>query len=241
MEKRILNLGKVAYYGKRKENDVELIAETKRGYFSVCGNVWNRTKTDILMGGQCVDEIAAMFKSNVAAQKLCRLWSVFHLYPVDKIPSRFRRVIDAFIDSGINALFFDRLQAVRAEMEVVEYVSRWGTITSGALTVYTDEYGEEVFTLAQCYEDKSPISDRAERIIATLYNGAPAIKVTTESNREQYEQAEREEARAELAEAVETAKKVEYILEAGEQDKKSVKSALYDLRSALRALGGWKV
>ena len=239
--RRILNLGKIAYYGKRKENAVELIAETERGYFSVCGSIKNRTNTDSLMGGQCVDEIAARFKHNEAVQNLKKLWRVFHLYNLEQIPPRFRVVIQDFINEETNNPDFDRLFTARAELEVKESVTKWGTYTEGKLTVFPDGYEAERFPLRQGDEEKTPILDRAERIIETLYRGAPAIKVKKESNREQYEQSEREEARAELAEAVETAKKVAYILEAGEQDKKSVKSALYDLRAALRALGGWKV
>lgn len=237
MGRRILTLGKIAYYGKRKENAVKLIAETERGYFSVCGEVRNRTNTDSLIGGQCVDEIAGMFKHNEAVQNLAKLWRVFHLCDLDKIPLRFRGVIDDFIKEETNNPDFDRLQAFRAKLEITEKVTRYGTYTEGALTVYSI-CGAERFPLRQGDEDKNRILDRAERIIATLYNGAPLIKVTKESNREQYEQAEREEARAELAEAVEIAKKVAYILEGGELEKKRVKSALYNLRSALRVLKG---
>ena len=65
MEKirRIIELGKIDYLGiGRKENlvtvEVEL-EEREEGKveFSCCGNIWNRIKSDILCGGQCLDEI----------------------------------------------------------------------------------------------------------------------------------------------------------------------------------------
>lgn len=47
--------------------------------FSACGEVWNHLKTDIVRGGQCVDELAAMFPRDVLAQRIRQTWARYHL------------------------------------------------------------------------------------------------------------------------------------------------------------------
>lgn len=47
--------------------------------FSACGEVWNPLKTDIVQGGQCVDELAALFQRDVLAQRIRRTWAAYHL------------------------------------------------------------------------------------------------------------------------------------------------------------------
>lgn len=47
--------------------------------FSACGEVWNHLKTDIVQGGQCVDELAALFPRDVLAQRIRATWSRYHL------------------------------------------------------------------------------------------------------------------------------------------------------------------
>lgn len=47
--------------------------------FSACGEVWNHLKTDIVCGGQCVDDLAALFPRDVLAQRIRQVWSRYHL------------------------------------------------------------------------------------------------------------------------------------------------------------------
>lgn len=47
--------------------------------FSACGEVWNHLKTDIVQGGQCVDELAALFPRDKLAQRIRETWSRYHL------------------------------------------------------------------------------------------------------------------------------------------------------------------
>lgn len=47
--------------------------------FSAQGEVWNHLKTDIVRGGQCVGELAALFPRDTIAQRIAHTWSHYHL------------------------------------------------------------------------------------------------------------------------------------------------------------------
>lgn len=49
------------------------------GEFSASGEVWNHIKSDIVMGGQCVDTLAALFPADRRAQAIARVWKRWHL------------------------------------------------------------------------------------------------------------------------------------------------------------------
>ena len=83
--KRTINFGKIAFYGKRKVNEVTvdicLKDEGKGPVFSVCADVWNATHTDIIAGGQIIGELSK-FKylgGNELFKKIHRLWKKHHL------------------------------------------------------------------------------------------------------------------------------------------------------------------
>ena len=96
-----INLGKIAYWGNRRINavDVEIVLrerggeqiikhdcgfDTLVGYtptyteLSICGNIWNASHTDIVCGGQCIDEIAKYIKTP-QMQKILTIWKRWHL------------------------------------------------------------------------------------------------------------------------------------------------------------------
>ena len=83
--KRTFDFGKIAYYGNRRENRVTVEVELRtkdngEQEFSACGNVWNKFSTDIICGGQCLDEIAnSPVGSNATFKTIYRLWKLYHL------------------------------------------------------------------------------------------------------------------------------------------------------------------
>lgn len=84
--KKSFNFGKVAYNGKSKYNQVTLEVKLRvdnKVTFSASGEVWNRLHSDILMGGQCIDDIYNDFKhelSNISLYKnIMGLWRKWHL------------------------------------------------------------------------------------------------------------------------------------------------------------------
>lgn len=86
--KRTIEFGKVAESGKIKRNLVTLDVELKENnqgqlVFSVCGNIWNHIHTDIIRGGQCVDDIWNLYSNQLIGSQLyyriLKLWEKWHL------------------------------------------------------------------------------------------------------------------------------------------------------------------
>ena len=79
--KRIIKLGKIDFNGcGRKINMVDIEINLKEDKnLSICGNIWNSKKTDILTGGQCCEEINKYFRNNKTFKKIYRLWKLYHL------------------------------------------------------------------------------------------------------------------------------------------------------------------
>lgn len=102
--KRTIDFGKIAFYGKARINrvtvDLELRekggeaiftidpATKERNYtgehtpkyleLSICGDIWNKTNTDIFCGGQCLDTIAEFVKTPLF-KEIYRFWKLYHL------------------------------------------------------------------------------------------------------------------------------------------------------------------
>ena len=83
--RKTFNFGKIAFYGRRKINevtvDVRLEDKGKGPVFSACADVWNARRTDIVMGGQCLDELSKYkyLGGNELFRRICRLWKKHHL------------------------------------------------------------------------------------------------------------------------------------------------------------------
>jgi len=84
-----LSFGKVDGYGNGRKSclmEVEIcLKDSDKGpAFSVMGNVWNSSGTDIILGGQCLDTLAEFAKSfrqplRTAFRKIHGLWKEYHL------------------------------------------------------------------------------------------------------------------------------------------------------------------
>jgi hypothetical protein len=85
--RKIFYFGKVNYCGRGRKNAVTVEAsltykENGQVAFDACGNVWNRSRTDIVMGGQCLDEIRELLRGQRGFDrfdKLYRFWKLYHL------------------------------------------------------------------------------------------------------------------------------------------------------------------
>jgi len=90
----IINLGKIAYIGQQKRNLVTIELEIKEKEcvnfetleketmktFSCSGDIWNAPKTDIVCGGQCLDEIKATpAGKSPTFKKVYDIWAKYHL------------------------------------------------------------------------------------------------------------------------------------------------------------------
>ena len=102
MEKeRIFSFGKIAYNGKRKINEVTLKIELRdwNGYpeFTACVNIWNNIHSDIVAGGQMVDDLYnefARFRGSVLYKTIMRLWEKYHCKNISNIPADDKELID---------------------------------------------------------------------------------------------------------------------------------------------------
>ena len=76
---------KIAFYGGRKINTPEVEMTISYGgkgpVVSICGDVWNSRHTDIVMSGQCLDEMNEFesLKYNPTFRKLYEWWKLYHL------------------------------------------------------------------------------------------------------------------------------------------------------------------
>ena len=67
-------------------------------YFSVSGLVYNAHRTDAYLGGQCVEEIAAMFPDDELVQEILSLWREYHLSTWKRVPASARLRIQGVIE-----------------------------------------------------------------------------------------------------------------------------------------------
>ena len=80
MTKHIFKFGKIDYNGTgRKVNAVTVEVGYDGERFSASGNIWNSKKTDILCGGQCLDEINKHLFPNGIFKKIYSIWKDYHL------------------------------------------------------------------------------------------------------------------------------------------------------------------
>lgn len=76
----IIELGKIDYNGiGRKINAVTIEVRLGDGNLSICGSIWNSLHTDIVSGGQNIDEIASLFPHNERVQRVKEVWKRWHL------------------------------------------------------------------------------------------------------------------------------------------------------------------
>lgn len=85
---KVFKFGKIAYTSSRRVNSPEVEmrlhykdGDIKKPVLSICGNIWNATHTDIVMCGQCLDEMLELddLSCNDLFKKLHRLWKHYHL------------------------------------------------------------------------------------------------------------------------------------------------------------------
>ena len=82
--KKTLNFGKIDWNGTgRKINLVTVeinLKETENGpAFTASANVWNSKRTDILCGGQCLDDLVPFFHDNKVYMTIFSMWQKYHL------------------------------------------------------------------------------------------------------------------------------------------------------------------
>ena len=73
-------LGKCDDNGNGRKNcEAYITWEFKDGKFSMCAETWLPSKRDTIRGGQCVDDVAALFPDDKKAQRMAEIWKRWHL------------------------------------------------------------------------------------------------------------------------------------------------------------------
>lgn len=88
MTRTEIKFGKVDAYGNGRKQcevvlEIELRGDADKPTLSVCGEVWNARHTDIIMGGQCIDDIWNEYQDQIQNKELYKeimeLWENYHL------------------------------------------------------------------------------------------------------------------------------------------------------------------
>jgi hypothetical protein len=118
--RRHYRFGKVAWCGKRKSNliELEVCLTTRNGYpeFTASGNVCSHIHTDIVAGGQCLDDIIERFprfKNSTLYSTIFDLWQKYHLKNVSNIPAEDSRKIELLVSDKTD-------EEVRAELKALK-------------------------------------------------------------------------------------------------------------------------
>lgn len=82
--RKTFSFGKIDYEGKGIARnivtvDMEYKTDGDKKRFSVSASVWNARRSDILCGGQCLDDIAPYMEGNAVFSEILRLWHLYHL------------------------------------------------------------------------------------------------------------------------------------------------------------------
>lgn len=99
--KKTIECSKIDWYGiGRKINAVTLdirLRDTDKGpVFSMCGNVWNARRTDVITCGQCIDELTEFeqFAEGGKYAELVWLWRRHHLHDMHAGTERQEAVLE---------------------------------------------------------------------------------------------------------------------------------------------------
>ena len=106
---KVFKFDKVAYTSSRRVNSPEVEmqlyykdGDMKKPVLSVCGGIWNATHTDMVICGQCLDEMLELdsLSHNPLFIKIHRLWQLYHLNDMHSGTVKQENAIDDARKSG---------------------------------------------------------------------------------------------------------------------------------------------
>lgn len=119
-EKAIISFGKVDAYGNgRNNNEVTIEMELKDGRFSASGNIWNSKHTDIISGGQNLDEIKEYLKGNKDYERIYNMWQKHHLNDMHAGTEKQEEALNKKF-GGVNANKYDEQVAYLKSINLYE-------------------------------------------------------------------------------------------------------------------------
>lgn len=117
---KVFSFGKIAYNGKRKINEVTLEIELRdwNGYpeFTACANVWNNIHSDIVAGGQMIDDLYNEFAiHSILYKTIMQLWKKYHLHDISNIPAEDKELIALLFSDKDRKEIVEILKSKKAE------------------------------------------------------------------------------------------------------------------------------
>ena len=106
---KTFNFGKIDFnHSGRKINLVEIEfgfreLTNQEPYFTSVASVWNSKHTDIVCGGQCLDDLFNEFKSlrhNRLFNECYSIWSKYHLKKISELPEEIIAEINNILENG---------------------------------------------------------------------------------------------------------------------------------------------
>ena len=120
--RQAFSFGKVAYNGKRKINEVTLEIELRdwNGYpeFTAHAMVWNNIHSDIVAGGQMIDDLYNKFAAlrySLLYKTIMQLWKKYHLHDISNIPVEDQELIDLLFSDKDRKEIVEILKSKKAE------------------------------------------------------------------------------------------------------------------------------
>lgn len=163
-EKTTFNFGKVDAYGTgKKSNEITVEAQIKDGVFTASGNVWNSKHTDIISGGQNLDELKGYLKGNKEFENVYNMWKKHHLNDMHAGTIKQEEALNKKF-GGVNANKYE---------EQVDYLKSVG--------LYEDEgykFGTGWLKRDIPEEDMKNIVDTIRRNNSSTSNGASLAKMS---------------------------------------------------------------
>lgn len=106
--KRVINFGNIDFLGTGKKiNQVTVELElTDNNIFKASGDVWDNRHTDIICGGQCLDDLLPFFKHNETFKEIFRLWKAYHLNDMHAGTPKQEQALKNSKWGGVNANFY---------------------------------------------------------------------------------------------------------------------------------------
>ena len=113
---KVFSFGKFNVYGKRRVNEVELEIELRtdekgRPVFAAEGGIWNASRTDYYVCGQCIDDILDLcpeLHKNELYMTIFGLWKRNHLNDMNAGTPKQTAIVNEWLAKG-NRYDFDKV------------------------------------------------------------------------------------------------------------------------------------
>lgn len=132
---KVISFGKFAIYSNRRVNEVELEIELRtdekgRPVFAAEGGIWNASRTDYYICGQCIDDILVLcpvLRKNKLYMKIFELWRRNHLNDMKAGTPKQTAIVQEWLDKGHRFDFDEVCKMLRKRRCYTDHGYRYGS------------------------------------------------------------------------------------------------------------------